>query len=1163
MSLALAIALMMLVSSSLVIISPKAAAIDLDWQIMTVDMQGGSETSLALDAHGNVHIAYSYDDGSEGIFEPDLKYANNTNGNWVNQTVDSAGSVGWGCSMALDAQGYAHISYWTYTTRDLKYATNKDGFWNITTVDAGAVDQYTSIAVDHLGFAHISYQRDDHLWYANNTGGSWNAHLVDSTIKSGEHSSIDIDSLGYAHISYYSIIGGTYVPGYLYYANNIGGSWSTQTLDSVTPVRVGEFQSLSLDDDDHVHIAYSWHNNSEYNQVLKYINNTYGAWTNQVVDDSFNPSTGYLSLDIDANGRAHISYIQAGELFYATNYDGSWSRDLVRTDVDYQNSIKVGADGLVHISFRPRFGSEYLMYATTSLVQDVQDPTVGITGPTSDATYSTTSNSISLSGTASDNFGVVSVNWTNAATDGSGTASGLTSWNIFNMDLAVGDNLITVFANDSAGNSGTDSITVTYVVDSTDPTVTITSPSSADTYSTDTSNINVGGTSSDDFGVTAVYWSNSEAGGSGTCSGTTSWGVSNIPLVLGDNHITIAAQDAAGNTGSDVIIVNYYVDTTDPVVDITTPSDVGSYTSYADHVALGGTASDNIAVASVTWSNDDTSGSGSCSGTTSWGVSNIPLVLGDNHITVTAQDAAGNTGTDVITVTYVLDITDPTVAITAPSSSATYTAYSSQVTLSGSASDDSGVTSVTWSNAATGNSGTCTGTTSWSVSGVALVQGANQITVTAHDASGNTGTDVITVTYVLDATDPTVDITAPSSSGSFTTETNSVSLGGTASDNVGVTSVTWSNAGTGNSGSCTGTTSWSVSSVSLMPGANVITVTAHDATGNQASDSITVTYNVPDTTDPSGSITFPTNGSVHYTNETSVEITGTAADNKGVAQVNWSNTATGASGDCVGTTSWSASIDLQAGENVIVVRIYDAAGNNLELELTVIVDQEGPEVALFQPSGATTMFTNSTSIDLGGSASDDRLLGSVNWRNAANDENGTCVGTSNWTAADIPLEEGENEITITVRDAAGNEETFTLLVMVDSISPALAITSPSGGELTTNATSVLLAGSVSDAGEVVSVNWTNSRGGSGTATVSEGNWSVNGITLSEGANLIRVTARDAFNNTASVTITVTFEPDGVDEPEDDGQWLLILIAVLIAILVALTLLIMWRRSKKG
>ena len=68
-------------------------------------------------------------------------------------------------------------------------------------------------------------------------------------------------------------------------------------------------------------------------------------------------------------------------------------------------------------------------------------------------------------------------------------------------------------------------------------------------------------------------------------------------------------------------------------------------------------------------------------------------------------------------------------------------------------------------------------------------------------------------------------------------------LSGTASDNVGVTSVTWVNDRGGN-GTATGTTTWQVTDLVLQPGVNVITVTAHDAAGNTATDVITVTYEI-------------------------------------------------------------------------------------------------------------------------------------------------------------------------------------------------------------------------------------------------------------------------------------------------------------------------------
>ena len=73
-------------------------------------------------------------------------------------------------------------------------------------------------------------------------------------------------------------------------------------------------------------------------------------------------------------------------------------------------------------------------------------------------------------------------------------------------------------------------------------------------------------------------------------------------------------------------------------------------------------------------------------------------------------------------------------------------ATATPLTLGGTASDNVGVTQVTWANDR-GGSGTATGTTSWSVSGIVLASGANVLTVTARDAAGNTSTDTLTVTY--------------------------------------------------------------------------------------------------------------------------------------------------------------------------------------------------------------------------------------------------------------------------------------------------------------------------------------------------------------------------------------------------------------------------------
>lgn len=186
------------------------------------------------------------------------------------------------------------------------------------------------------------------------------------------------------------------------------------------------------------------------------------------------------------------------------------------------------------------------------------------------------------------------------------------------------------------------------------------------------------------------------------------------------------------------------------------------------------------------------------------------------------------------------DTTPPAIAITAPTSAATYATTLAAIGIAGTASDATGVTQVAWVNNR-GGGGTASGTAAWSVASIALQLGANVITVTARDAAGNTATDTLTVTYSLpgDTIPPAVTITVPTSAVVFDTTVAAVGISGTASDAVGVTQVTWSNS-RGGSGTATGTVNWSVAGISLQPGSNVITITARDAAGNSSTDTLTV-----------------------------------------------------------------------------------------------------------------------------------------------------------------------------------------------------------------------------------------------------------------------------------------------------------------------------------
>ena len=192
-------------------------------------------------------------------------------------------------------------------------------------------------------------------------------------------------------------------------------------------------------------------------------------------------------------------------------------------------------------------------------------------------------------------------------------------------------------------------------------------------------------------------------------------------------------------------------------------------------------------------------------------------------------------------VNVLLDVTNPDVFIGIPTSDPSYSSTSPIVTVEGTASDNAGVASVAYRVTPSNATGNCTGTASWLCDSVPFLLGSNLLTITATDIFGLTGTDTLAVTYSQDTTPPAVTITGPTSEITWQTDSASLTLSGTSSDAVGVTSVAWSS-DRNQSGSCTGTGEWSCAAGPLLVGLNTLTVTSSDAAGNTGTDTLAVTY---------------------------------------------------------------------------------------------------------------------------------------------------------------------------------------------------------------------------------------------------------------------------------------------------------------------------------
>jgi hypothetical protein len=771
---------------------------------------------------------------------------------------------------------------------------------------------------------------------------------------------------------------------------------------------------------------------------------------------------------------------------------------------------------------------------------DTTPPSVVISQPTTQATFDTQKSTVAIGGTAADEKGVTKVTW-HSSNGENGIASGTSDWTIAAVNLNKGDNTITVTAEDAAGNTAGKQITVRFTPpDTTPPSVVISQPTTQATFNTQKSTVAIGGIAADEKGVTKVTWRSSN-GQSGTASGTADWTIAAVNLTEGSNIITVTAEDAAGNTAGKQITVRFTPpDTTPPSVVISQPTTQATFNTQKSTVAIGGIAADEKGVTKVTWRSSNGQ-SGTASGTADWTIAAVNLTEGSNIITVTAEDAAGNTAGKQITVRFTPpDTTPPTVAISTPTGQSSYATESAKVDIGGTASDDTGITRITWRNA-NGGSGTASGTKSWSIAAVSLTEGDNRITVTAEDAAGNKASAQITVRFTPpDTTPPTVAISTPTGQSSYATKSNSLDIGGTASDDTGITRITWRNA-TGGSGTASGTKSWSIAAVNLTEGDNRITVTAEDAAGYKASAQITVRFTPPDTTPPTVAISTPTGQSSYATESAKVDIGGTASDDRGISLVKWRNS-TGGSGTASGTRQWQVSgINLKEGDNKITVEAVDEAGNAGRKTLKVTyanqarsIDNTPPTISLKTPTSGSSYEAQEDSLTVEGSASDSSAIDRVTWR-ISNGGYGTAVGTNQWKASAIPLVEGENEIIFTAVDTHGNQGIKRMKVSYnpesiddpqqsDTTQPTISFTSPTtGSTFSTHEDRLNLEGRASGTNWIISVTWRNSNGTTGTA-FGTNIWKASGIQLSEGENVITITAMDLSGKIGTRTLTVNFTP---------------------------------------
>jgi len=190
--------------------------------------------------------------------------------------------------------------------------------------------------------------------------------------------------------------------------------------------------------------------------TLSAANYTFGNFVNGSLTVS--PSTLTVTANNASRAYGATNPVFTGTLFGLQNQDNIMASFTCAANA----TSPAGNYPIVPIFFDPSLAlGNYNVVTNAGTLTVFQAESVTITFPTTNAVYVSPSNSVSLSGTVTDNLGVVEVTWVNNL-GGGGLALGTNSWSIPFVPLAAGANLIKVTAFDLAGNNASATITVSY-----------------------------------------------------------------------------------------------------------------------------------------------------------------------------------------------------------------------------------------------------------------------------------------------------------------------------------------------------------------------------------------------------------------------------------------------------------------------------------------------------------------------------------------------------------------------------------------------------------------------------------------------------------------------------------------------------------------------------
>jgi len=752
--------------------------------------------------------------------------------------------------------------------------------------------------------------------------------------------------------------------------------------------------------------------------------------TTYTLPATFNPVTGYYEVVVDTTGLA----------------DGDWSIAAVAWDQ----------------------AGRYNITTPFAFTVDNTEPTLSIDNPTEGtyvfgtytimATATDSGSGFDSGGCALTIDGGVWVAMTNAG-------GGSFTYDLDTTTLADGIHTLTVASIDDAGNIAVR--VVRFVVDNTQPVVSVVSPSTGDyvegTYTFAVSaidNLGIGAVTAQLTGPTTAM---NVTFGFNAASGYWEWTADTSAWEEGDWTIQPFAFEYSGRLYTGAATVSFYMDNNAPWMVITAPADGEVILSNSFDISVSATDGP-FTIPILIYRVDTgiwvalTAGAGNV-WTTTWDTTSV--VDGEHVLTFAAMDNADHVTIETVTVT--VDNTDPTCMVAIPSDGEYLEGV---VTFGIQAADGLGVDSVDITFTGIAGLGTVgatfnpgSGYWEFALDTTTVTDADGSLIATATDSSGRT-TVATSVAFRIDNNAPSLVIDAPMDGEVILNDTydvvvqaDDISFGLVPGDvEWRVDANPWSNMLADTDG---WTASWFTSD--FADGAHALQFRVTDAVGHVVEASIDV---IVDNTDPMVSLNTP---SINEFVNGVYTFSARAMDSLGVRSVamdfGWSGPAPFTSADATfnpSTGYWELTVDtntLPDGPASIMLTATDSSGRQtITMAYDFAVDNNAPMLLLLSPSPGEIVLDDMLTVLL--NASDEGFtlgmgdvehnLDGTGWIAMEN-----LSGEATLWGLDIDttsLTDGEHSLTFRVTDAAGHVTAGAVTFTVDLTDPTASIVSPVTGE---------------------------------------------------------------------------------------------------------------------